>query len=219
MVFVNHNYNGNWKVKNESLLGFSLSYDILPVIFIKKTSPSRQTFTLMHELGHLLLGHRSKIDYDSDIHNPQAKSEVPANLFAGMVLVPDTFLLSSSIESVPQDATELEGHFHTLSERLGVSTEVILRRLLEKSLLSQQLYIDYRHWDARKQERKTISQPISRKYRYREPVKLFGEPYVRKMLHALNHKRITLNKASNFLDNLSIQDIQKLEQHLFRQSR
>ena len=46
------------------------------------------------------------------------------------------------------------------------------------------------------------------RYRNREPKHIFGDGYVRTVLDALNSRRITLAKASTYLDNLKISDLQ-----------
>ncbi len=54
---------------------------------------SQQSFTLMHELGHLLLHKTSSIDDECDLQSHQGQ-ERDANAFAGHLLVPDSFLAS-----------------------------------------------------------------------------------------------------------------------------
>ena len=53
----------------------------------------------------------------------------------------------------------------------------------------------------------------SRQYRNREPKHIFGDGYVRTVLDALNSRRISLAKASSYLDNLTIRDLHQLERH------
>jgi Zn-dependent peptidase ImmA (M78 family) len=71
MVIVSNAYNGKWQIdKKNPVRGFSLYYDVLPIIVIKKqTSSGAQTFTLMHEFAHLLLHRESAIDNDEDFYN------------------------------------------------------------------------------------------------------------------------------------------------------
>jgi len=64
LVFRSNGYNGKWQIAKENpILGFSLYDAACPVIVVKKQDwDTRQTFTLMHELGHLLLHKTSSID-------------------------------------------------------------------------------------------------------------------------------------------------------------
>ncbi|SEH55255.1 hypothetical protein BAZSYMB_V2SCAFFOLD00054_5 [Bathymodiolus azoricus thioautotrophic gill symbiont] len=101
MVFVSNGYNGQWQIeKNEPVRGFSLYYEILPIIVIKKQrSKGAQAFTLMHELAHLLLHKVSAIDDEEDFYSYQGK-EKEANEFAGNLLMPDEFLSQINVEKL-----------------------------------------------------------------------------------------------------------------------
>lgn len=93
IVIVSNGYNGQWQIdKKNPVRGFSLYYDVLPIIVVKKqVSKGAQAFTLMHELAHVLLHKESAIDNDEDFYNYQGK-EKEANEFAENVLIPDAFL-------------------------------------------------------------------------------------------------------------------------------
>ena len=51
-------------------------------------------------------------------------------------------------------------------------------------------------------------------WRHREPLHLFGNRDVRTILDAMNADRVSLNKASGFLDNIKVSDVRKLEAHV-----
>ena len=72
LVFRTNGYAGNWQIAKESpICGFALYDPVLPVIVVKKQdASSRQTFTLMHELGHVLLHRTSSIDDDESAFAP-----------------------------------------------------------------------------------------------------------------------------------------------------
>ena len=146
LVFLSNGYAGQWQIPKESpVRGFSLYFDSFPVIFIKKhQSEGAQVFTMMHELGHLLLHRESFVDDEDDFHSHSA-NEVAANQFAGNLLAPE-------------------------QQSSGGS-----------------------------------------RYRFKEPVRVFGKSYVGTVLDALHQKRITLARASSYLDNLQIADLRQLE--------
>ncbi len=213
LVFQSNGYNGKWQIAKESpILGFSLYDAECPVIVVKKlAAESRQCFTLMHELGHLLLHKTSSIDDDHDLHSHDGR-EHEANAFAGHLLVPDTFLKSIRDADRPAEATGFDDWLAEQRKAWGVSGEVILLRLLDAGRLSRRDYAAYRTWR---------DQPMgnqeeaggSRAYRHREPKHVFGDTFVRTVLDSLSARNITLAKASSYLDNLKIKDVHLLERH------
>lgn len=213
LVFRSNGYNGKWQIAKESpILGFSLYDAKCPVIVVRKRRwDSQQCFTLMHELGHILLERASSIDDESDIYHGTG-NEQRANAFAGFVLVPDEFLGTIRDDDKPSEVSGYDGWLAVQRKSWGVSTEVILRRLLDARRLTSTDYNAYRHW-CKKFEDSNEDPGGSREYRHREPKHIFGEPYVRTVLEALNTKKISLNKASTYLDNLKIRDLRTLEQH------
>lgn len=213
LVFRTNGYNGPWQIAKESpVAGFALYDEKCPVIVVKKMmSDAPQAFTLMHELAHLLLHKTSWIDDETDLRATQGR-EQEANLFAGLVLVPDHFLDSISDQTRPTDVTMFNEWLKPQRKLWGVSTEVILRRLLAVGRLTQASYQAYRAWSLEagqnaKEERGT------RMYRHREPKHIFGDRFVRTVLNSLSARRITLSKASSYLDSLKIADVHELERH------
>lgn len=210
LVFRSNGYNGKWQIAKESpILGFSLYDPVCPVIVVKKQdSDTRQSFTLMHELGHLLLHRASSIDDENDLH-AEGGEEQDANAFAGHLLVPNVFLATIRDEERPSDVANFDDWLEPQRKAWGISGEVILRRLLDVGRLSNAAYVAYRQWN--RDRVLPEKEGGSREYRNREPRHIFGDSYVRTVLDAMNTRRITLAKASTYLDNLKITDLHKLE--------
>lgn len=213
LVFRSNGYKGSWQIPKESkILGFNLYDKNNPLIFVRKQfSEPHQTFTLMHELGHILLHKNSSIDDESDFKE-QDGQESEANKFAGMVLVPDSFLTLINDDDRPLEVNFYEIWLREFSRKWGVSTEVILRRLLDDGRLSLEKYREYRAW--RKQQASKESTSGTRQYRYREPKSIFGENYVRAVLQSLQSGKLSLYKASKSLDGISVKNLRQLESHL-----
>jgi len=210
LVFRSNGFNGKWQIPKENpIIGFTL-YDLdCPVIVVKKqVSERRQTFTLMHELGHLLLHRSSSIDDDIDLNSHEGR-EREANSFAGNLLVPDNFLAMINDAERPENISEYDVWLDRQCKAWGVSCEVILRRLMDAGRLPKSEYNAYRQWRATLVVQQADSG--SRKYRYREPMHVFGDTYVRTVLDALNARQITLTKASSYLDSIKIKDLHSLE--------
>jgi Zn-dependent peptidase ImmA (M78 family) len=212
LVFRSNGYNGKWQIAKENpIIGFSLYDDVCPVIVVKKQdSETRQSFTLMHELGHLLLHKTSSIDDERDLQSHRGH-EREANAFAGYLLVPDAFLTSISDAERPDEVSQYDVWLVGQRKALGVSGEVILRRLLDVGRLPPDRYEAYRQWQKRSVV--VLKEGGSREYRNREPRHIFGDTFVRTVLDSLYARHITLAKASGYLDNLKIKDLHQLERY------
>lgn len=209
LVFRSNGYGGKWQIpKQNPIMGFTLYDPACPVIVIKKqASDAQQVFTLMHELGHLLLHKTSSIDDEQDFYSHQGH-ERDANAFAGHLLVPDEFLATIRDAGCPREASQFDDWLAPQRKAWGVSAEVILRRLLDAGRLQQSKYAAYRQWRANL----VIPQADGGiRHRFREPKNMFGDTFVRTVLDALNARHITLAKASTYLDSLKIKDLHQLE--------
>ncbi|MGA7750010.1 MAG: ImmA/IrrE family metallo-endopeptidase [Gallionella sp.] len=212
LVFRSNGYNGKWQIAKENpILGFSLCDAVCPVIVVKKQDwETRQSFTLMHELGHLLLHKTSSIDDERDLQSHRGH-EREANAFAGYLLVPDTFLTSIRDAERPDEVSQYDDWLVHQRKAWGVSGEMILRRLLDAGRLSHSQYEAYRQWAT--QSVVVQSEGGNREWRHREPRHIFGDTFVRTVLDSLYARHITLAKASGYLDNLKIKDLHQLEQY------
>ena len=130
--------------KNEDYCGFCVYDEKFPIIYINNSqAPQRQIFTLFHELGHLLIN-KAGVDFRAEpvFEGVYWQDEVFCNAFAGEFLVLETEL---GYTSLPED-----GELEDLAKKYKVSFEVILRKFLDKRLISSE---DYRSTiDRREQE-------------------------------------------------------------------
>ena len=211
LVFRSNGYAGAWQIpKDDPICGFTVYDANCPVIVVKKMLfESRQTFTLMHELGHVLLHRQSFIDDEGDL-DAHAPKEKTANAFAGRLLVPDKFLRLVDDSDRPSQVSSYGDWLRLFCERWGVSSEVILRRLLDSGRLDDVSYNSYRDWQQTQPMRR--DERGFRMYRHREPKHVFGDPFVTTVLDALHAKQISLARASTYLDNLKVSDVHKLEE-------
>ena len=214
LVFRSNGYAGRWQIAKDSpILGFSLYSDVCPVIVVKKSRwEAQQTFTLMHELGHLILHRASSIDDDADMHS-HVGHERDANAFAGHLLVPDAWLAQIRDDERPAAVELFDTWLAPYRQRWGVSGEVILRRLLDAGRVPQARYTAYRT-HVRGLTFDDDEGGGSRAYRYREPKHVFGDGFVRTVLSALSSRQITATKASSYLDGLTLSDLHSLERHV-----
>ena len=137
LVFVSNGYKGQWQISKENpIRGFSLFFPDFPIIAIKKQSTDGpQAFTLMHELAHLLLHKNSFIDEEDDFLSYRGK-EKDANAFAGNILVSDGFLQEIDLAEFPEnEVSTYDEFFRSSRKRWSVSTEVIIRRLVDEGFI------------------------------------------------------------------------------------
>lgn len=213
LVFLSNGYNGKWQIpKEDPILGFAMYHVSYPIIVIKKESEQRQLFTLMHEFAHLIVHKASWVDDENDLESYSAQEQEASGL-AGRVLVPDAVLEGVDDQDRPTNVADYDNWLASIRQAYGVSGEVILRRLLDSGRLLQENYAQYRQWKA-----ETTWGPKeggNRAYRYREPIHIFGDTFVRAVFEALQAKEITLARASTHLDNLRIQDVHELERYCY----
>ncbi len=214
MLVLPNAYNGKWQIKKQHpVRGISLYFEKLPVIIVKKQlSDAPQAFTLLHELAHLLIHKNSFIDEEADFDSHRRK-EKEANQLAANILVPEEFLnIISKTELLQCEVENYDNFLENHCNRWCVSAEVILRRFLDLKILPQTKYQSYREY----RENLTFPESTggSREWRHREPMHIFGKPFVATVLDAFYNKHITLVKASDYLDNLKIKDLHQLETYV-----
>ena len=217
LVVRSQGYMGEWRLDHPSVVGFSMPDGEAPLIFVKKTTPEMQAFTLFHELGHLLLhGKRAHIDGEEVLHGDHhARQEQEANRFAARCLVPESALNAADI---PKRAAEFDNTFHPIAKRLGISVEVIVQALFDNKRIGRQQYDRYQSL-ARKQRAEKKPLQAGRAYgavrhRHREPLGIFGMKYVRTMLDALNDGELTLSESCGYLGRIQAKEVRALERHL-----
>jgi Zn-dependent peptidase ImmA (M78 family) len=127
------------KMPVEDARGFSLT-DIEPFVIVVNESdaPTAKIFTLFHEYGHILLNESAVCNRDSDeIDDKRIKRiECWCNRFAGAFLVPEDFLKQElGIETLCK-TTPYSRIAGSIANRLKISKESALMRLLTLNYIS-----------------------------------------------------------------------------------
>ena len=219
LVFLSNGYQGKWQIPKESpIRGFSLFHKEAPVIFIKKMSSGggehMQSFTLMHELGHLLKHGNTFIDDENNLYSRRGR-EKEANDFAGNILVPNHFLREINMSDFPKNnVREYDSFLREFANQWGISTWGIVLRLLNENKIDDSDYREYHAWRHRNENKFEVSEgrQSGHRRRHREPFYMFGRPFVSMVFDALSNKHITLAKANNYLDGIGIVRMRQLEQ-------
>jgi len=182
--------------KEKVISGFCLLDDEFPVIYLNNsTTKTRQVFSLFHELGHLLfhINGISKFDtsYITQLQQPERRIEQFCNAFAAELLMP-----SSDFDAQLSEYREIdERTVEELAGRYCVSREVVLRRLLDKGLVTQTLYGEKAaEWAAQAEERETGGGNY-----YATQATYLGERYLKLVLGKHYQGKLTLEQTADYL--------------------
>jgi len=192
--------------------GFSLFDPVFPLIYVNNsTTKSRQIFTLLHELGHLLL-HTSGIDTLSgsvthSMSAHQRRMEVLCNRFAAQFLVPDDVFRA-----------ELRGRDHSpetaeyLAKRFNVSREVIYRKFLDRRWITQTEYERATaEWNAQRQP----GGGEDGGNHYYTKLAYLGREYVGLVLREYHQNRIDSDQLADYLD-IKPKNVATLEEYFLQ---
>jgi Zn-dependent peptidase ImmA (M78 family)/transcriptional regulator with XRE-family HTH domain len=189
------------EISLDQLRGFSLNVHPFPVIMINRNDGyASRSFTLLHELVHILLQNDGICDLLSSPHQSpgEQRIEIYCNAVAAACLIPATDLLRHHLLNVPRRLLEWEDNeIVELASYFSVSREALLRRLLTLERTSQQFYERKRNQyiqEARARQKTTgfVLPPVNALSR-------LGKPFVRLVMSAYNSKAVTSSDASDFL--------------------
>ncbi len=204
-IFLTSKYKG-WSKIDQEFRGLTVSHDTIPIIIINNSdSKKAQSFTLMHELAHLLRGD-SSIDGKSTEYSA---IEQWCDQFAGEFLMP-----AKSKHWDVSDIEDLEG-VKALAKKFQVSPYACLVRLRQLNKISQSQY--HKLNEAREDEYLKLDQKLklSRggpiRNRAKEITDQFGKNFVRAVLNTWHNQDITLHKTIKLLDLKRPNQIRDLE--------
>lgn len=200
LVFQTGFFNG-YPVTTEEMRGVALHFDKLPIIVMNsKDSVPARIFTIMHELGHLILRQSGlsnfrafhQLDYD----------EVFCNEFAGELLVPSTALMSEPDVKDHLHKKWSNAELRLLAKNYNVSRAVILRRLLENDKTDDLHYKEMlAQWKGdweRDQSAPSIARTGGTSY-HTKFVRCHGTRFVTSVLDAYDRELIHASELSDYL--------------------
>ena len=193
-VFMTSKYPGWSHVQDHSFRGFCINHALLPIVVVNSSDARKaQSFTLLHELGHLLR-RESSMDVWGGFDR---QTERWCDRFAGAVLMPAELVArrwegQSALSAVKK-----------LSPAFGVSPYARLVRARQLGLISQ---FDYeqvedsllREYEDARTRLRSIDGGPSRN-RVSETLYQYGEIYARAVFNAFNAKELGLNRAMHLL--------------------
>jgi Zn-dependent peptidase ImmA (M78 family)/DNA-binding XRE family transcriptional regulator len=206
----------------EEASGFAIAGDTLPIIAVNRNDAlTRRTFSLVHELAHVMARIGGVSDLETDANRPpeDQRIEVFCNRVAAAALIPKDALLTDPrvVAQGSRSTNWSDAEVVELARQFNVSREALLRRLLTFDRTSAEFYAKKRaqyiaEYLANKAHQKELSADTEMKRNMpQETVSNFGRPFIRMLLGNYYRDRITLSEVSGYLG-LKVKHIPKLEQ-------
>ncbi len=200
--------------KQREISGFCLADHQFPVIYLNNsTSKTRQVFSLLHELCHLLLEQNglSKFDtgYIDQLPRAFQITERLCNALAADILIPpDDFSQYSAHLPTELDGVE-DNEIEMLANRYGVSREAILRRFLDQRRVSH-IFYQYKAeiWAAQQKKRKGGDW-------YANVNTYLSERFAREVVRQHYRNQLSLEQASDLLG-IKANNFEGLEQRILQ---
>ncbi|MCE2400064.1 XRE family transcriptional regulator [Candidatus Poribacteria bacterium] len=204
--------------KDELVDGFCLMHEEFPVIYLNNSRPSvRQIFTLIHELGHVLVGKNGITpDIIGSIKIESADLESFCNQFASEFLVPTKDFEKRLIFSEYDDVV-----IQKLAKFYNVSRPVILLKLINIGILPQEIYNQkVKNWadqyEYQKRNEGGIKKSGGGDY-YNTHLTYLGLKYANLAFEKFHQELCSIEKLSDYL-NVKVGNLEILEDRLFRKA-
>lgn len=194
-VFLTSKYKGWSHIEIKTFRGLSVFHSKLPIIIINNSdSKKAQSFTLFHELGHLLKEEDSFDVWES----VNLKEEEWCDSFAGSLLMPEEEIINARIDL--EDFSEIKRK----AKSFKVSTFALVVRLWKLNLISYDSYqmfiaIIRKEYEEYKTKLRDSDGGPSRN-RVKEVVNDYGFLYSRVIFDAFSRQEIGISKTAQLFD-------------------
>lgn len=192
----------------DEVRGFAIAERPLPVVVVNGADRTNaRIFTLMHELGHVVLGQsaiENEIEPGAEMPAPELAIEVFCNRFAAAVLMPRDALLAEGIltskPGVRRDWADAE--LAALAQRYCVSREALLVRLANLGRAADD-FVRAKRAAYAVQYREAADEDETEgggfaPYRY-QLMNYLGRGFTRLVFQGYYDRRLTLNSVSGYL--------------------
>lgn len=177
--------------------GLCIYNEILPIIILGKEAPNGSTFTLVHELGHIILGQSAVSDGVVQRSNQMNAIEAWCNRFAGSFLIPKPSLIqffnpSGALSDISDELLS------KLASKFAVSRHAMLVRLVQLNMVNADYYWQVKRPQFIEEEKNQNTGGRATYYgsRYRNRN---GDLYTGLVLEAWSNNRITNHNAAEFM--------------------
>ena len=194
-IFLTSKYKGWSHIDREFFRGFAIYHSRLPIIVINDSdSKKAQSFTLFHELGHIL---RKESSIDGWEYQ-NVKIEKWCDELAGNVLMPADELKNITLSDNPLSDIK------SLAKSFKVSSYACLVRLRQLQKISQQVYQNVEealiHEFKELQKKLKESEGGPARNRASEVIAQYGHIYTTALFQAYHNKEIGLHKLTHLFD-------------------
>ncbi len=204
-IFMTSKYKGWSHVDKNLFRGLAIHYSVLPIIIINDSDDRKaQSFTLFHELGHLI---RKEHALDS-WSEPNKEVEQWCDKLAAAVLMPtDQFLLETS------DIKDLQS-IKKLASKFQASPYACLVRLRNLKAISQATYSDFEKQLREEYENSSQRSGGPPRNRANEVLNQYGTIYINAVFQAYHNEEINLHQLCKSFDLKRVSQIRELESRL-----
>ena len=210
-IFTTSKYKGWSHVSEARFRGLAIYHSTLPIIIINNSDTKKaQTFSLFHELGHLL---RRKSEIDEWEDNNQS-IETWCNKLAANVLMPTKEFRSATRRHQVDNLNDVS----KIAKPFKVSSYACLVRMKQLQIIDFKTYQNLesklkRFYQEEKRKLKERDTPISRS-RPREVLDQYGHIYTKTLFQAYHNQEIGLHKLCKLFDLKRASDALKLEKNI-----
>jgi Zn-dependent peptidase ImmA (M78 family) len=201
--------------KQREISGFCLIDIEFPIIYLNNsTEKSRQTFTIFHELAHILLQTngitKSNDRYINSLQGENKYIEIFCNKFAAEFLLPNHVFSEIIRETIVNDKI-----ISKISSDYKVSREVVLRKLLDNNLISQKEYtLKVREWYSEQVGKSQDQNKKSGGDYYANQATYLGENYLKLVFNKYYQGQYDIERVADYLNIKKVAMVEQLEQYL-----
>ena len=210
--------------KQKEVSGFCLLDREFPIIYINNSTPaSRQIFTLLHELAHILLGVNdltTEIFESGQLADDKARIiEIFCNQFAASLLIPDHAFDQDLLELAEEDRHfTSDESISVLAKKYKVSREVIVRKLLNKGLVNRSFYSEKaKQYAEEYQQFRELRREKGGGDYYATKAAYLGRHFITLVFSAYYQGRFDLGQTAEYL-HVKPQNVTKLEETWLRKA-
>lgn len=210
-VFLSNKFRGAGNIKGINFRGTCLTHEVMPIIIINDSDARKaQSFTLFHELGHLL---RNDDAIDS-FEESNSTIELWCEDFSGNFLMPENEFMKMIKEWKEKIDFEKDLKLKIvkdIADYFQVSTHSCLVRMRRLEVISKEKY------DTLNAERENQNENYSGfapRKRHNEVKKRFGLPFIRTVFDAWHQKELNLVQVLRVFDLKKVSHVRKIEGEL-----